>query len=466
MDAHESLFGKPLAPQHAPPTHFFLTRPRLPEEIIMPSNVNRRDFLRTSAAAGVAGSLAASALAEEKSKPEPLRVGVVGTGRRGRYLLSLALRANVEIPALCDIRQPNLDQAVGMVAKSRGGRKPDGYAKGPKDYQRMLQRDDLDAIIVSTGMQLHAAVAIDAMRAGKHVLSEVSGAMTMDECWGLVRAERETGKLYMLAENCSYWHDVMMIQQMVQQGVFGETTYAECGYVHDCRYLEFEPDGTLTWRGEMVRDWAGNNYPTHSLGPVAQWMGINRGDRMVSLVSMGTGTSAHRDYVKRHFPKDHPVQQVKFEGRDSVSTLIKTARGALIDLRYDIASPRPLFGPYYALQGVKASYDTRFGKHVWIEGQSKREKWDPIEKYAEQYEDPLWKKLRDQAKGTGHGGGDFFVIQQFIEAVRSGGPSPIGAVDSAAWSSILPLSHKSIVEGSTVQPIPDFSEGKWESKQG
>jgi hypothetical protein len=431
----------------------------------MHATLNRRDFLQTTAAAGLAGAMAASAWAEEKpkSEPAPLRLGVVGTGSRGTYLLTLALQAGVEIPALCDIKQPHLDRAIELAAKARDGRKPVGYSQGPKDYQRMLQRDDLDAIIIGTGMQAHAAIAIDAMRAGKHVLSEVSGAMTLDECWGLVRAEKETGKCYMLSENCSYWPDLMMVRRMVQQGVFGETTYAECGYVHDCRTLEFEPDGTLTWRGEMVRDWAGNCYPTHSLGPVAQWMDINRGDRMVSLVSMATGSAAHADYVKRNFPKDNPVQQVKFKGADSVSTLIKTARGKVIDLRYDIASTRPAFGPYHALQGVKASYDTRLGKKIWIEGSSKPNEWEPIENYAEKYEDPLWTQLREQAKGAGHGGGDFFVIQQFLEAIRAGGPTPIGAVDSAAWSSILPLSHKSIVEGSTVQEIPDFSEGKWEA---
>jgi hypothetical protein len=227
--------------------------------------------------------------------------------------------------------------------------------------------------------------------------------------------------------------------------------------------LKFEPDGTLTWRGEMVRDWRGNNYPTHSLGPVAQWMDINRGDRMVSLVSMATGSSALTDYIEKRFPKDHPARQIKFQGADSVATLIKTARGKVIDLRYDISSARPAWGPYHALQGVKASYDTRLGKSVWIEGSSKPNEWEPIENYAEKYEDPLWTRLREQAKGAGHGGGDFFVIQQFLEAIRTGGPTPIGAVDSAAWSSILPLSHKSIVEGGAVQEIPDFSEGKWET---
>lgn len=433
----------------------------------MQDGVNRREFLRAGVAAGVLGGLAATAAAQEKpEKPKPLRLGVVGVGSRGTHLLKLALQAGVDVPGLCDIKPAHLDRAVELVAAARDGRKPEGYGQGPTDYRRLLARDDLDAIVVGTSMQEHAAISVEAMRAGKHVLCEVSAAMTVEECWDLVRAERETGKLYMMAENCCYWDDVMMIQRMVDQGVFGATTYAECGYVHDCRYLDFEPDAALTWRGQILRDWAGCNYPTHQLGPVARWMGIHHGDRMVSLVSMAGGSSGIKQYLDRHFPKDHPAHQIQFKASDSVVTLIKTARGSLIDLRCDLLSTRPAFGPYHALQGEKASYDTRFGKRLWIEGQSKADTWDPIETYAARYEHPLWTKLRGQAQGSGHGGADFFVIQQFLEAVGAGGPSPIGAVEAAAWSVILPLSHQSVVEGGTVQPIPDFTEGKWETAKG
>ncbi|MEA1951309.1 MAG: gfo/Idh/MocA family oxidoreductase, partial [Planctomycetota bacterium] len=248
------------------------------------------------------------------------------------------------------------------------------------------------------------------------------------------------------------------------RGVFGTPTYAECGYVHDCRYLMFTPDGKLTWRGEMTRDWAGNNYPTHSLGPVADWFGVNRGDRLVSLVTSATGNPALMDYLDKHLPKDSPVRKMKFKGTDSSTTLIKTAKGGLIDLRFDLHSPRPTAGPYYALQGVKASYDSTLGEKVWIEGRTKGHKWEPIANYKKEFEHPLWTKLRDKASGTGHGGGDFFVIHQFIEAVRNGN-SPIDVYDSAVWSSIMELSAKSLAEGSSVVEIPDFTEGKWKTRK-
>ncbi len=428
----------------------------------MPKRIDRREAMKLSAATGLAIGTGTLGFAADKKKP--LRLGVVGTGRRGRYLLSLALRADVEVTALCDIREPNLKQAQDMAEKACG-RRPEGYSKGAEDYLRMLRRDDLDAIIIGTGMQLHAPVAIAAMKAGKHVLSEVSGAMTLDECWGLVRTTQETGMIYMLAENCCYWHELMMVQNMVDRGIFGAPTYAECGYVHDCRYLKFNPDGSLTWRGEMTRDWPGNNYPTHSLGPVANWLGINRGDRLVSLVASATGSLALQDYIDKHLPKDSPIRKVKFKGTDSSTALIKTAKGVLIDLRFDISSSRPTEGPYHALQGVNASYDSRIGQKIWIEGRTKGHKWEPIANYKKEFEHPLWTRLRDKAKGSGHGGGDFFVMHEFLEAIGKGGPSPIDVYDSAVWSAILPLTAKSLDEGGSVVEIPDFTEGKWKSRK-
>ena len=200
--------------------------------------MHRRDFLRSSAAAGLAARFASATLAQ--SKGDAVRLGVIGVGGRGTHLLGLALNHGVAVPTICDIDEAHLARAMGIGEKARSGGRPVGYSKGPKDYRRMLQRDDLDAVLIATPMQLHAEMSVDALRAGKHVYSEVAAAMTLEECWGLVRAAEETGKVYMLGENCCYWHHVMMVLNMVRKGIFGDLTYAECGYVHDCR-------GPPTW---------------------------------------------------------------------------------------------------------------------------------------------------------------------------------------------------------------------------
>ncbi len=423
--------------------------------------IQRRDFLRFGAAVGLAAGLRRPATGQQPANP--IRLGVIGVGSRGTHLMRIALEAGVDVPAVCDIDEAHLSRAADIVEKARGGRRPAGYAEGPTDYRRMLRRDDLDAVLVATPMPLHAPMSIDALHAGKHVLSEVAAAMTLDECWGLVRAAEQTDKVYMLSENCCYWHHVMMIQNMVRQGVFGDLTFAECGYVHDCRALAFNDDGSLTWRGEMSRDFRGNLYPTHSLGPVAKWLGINRGDRLVSLVTMSTRQAAMEHYVTKRFPEGHAARNIRFKVDDSTTVLIRTAKGALIDLRYDTKSARPHPSTcYHSLQGVEASYDSRIDG-VWIEGRSPGRSWEPLQKHAEEFEDPLWTRGREQAAGSGHGGADFFVVRAFLDAVRSGGPAPIDVYDAAALSAIIPLSAKSLAEGSRPQEIPDFTRGKWQT---
>ncbi len=421
--------------------------------------MDRRDALRLGAAAGLVAQLAPTAVAQQKS--QPIRLGVVGVGGRGTHLLRLALQAGVEVPALCDIKQGNLNRALGMIEKERE-RKPEGYSRGPKDYLRMCEREDLDAVICATGMQLHAEICIAAMRAGKHVLSEVAAAMTLDQCWDLVRTQEQTGRIYMLSENCCYWQHLLMVRRMVEEGLLGDITYAECGYVHDCRALAFDGDGKLTWRGEMARDYAGNLYPTHDLGPLAKCIGIHRGDRLATLTAVASRSDSIENYVARRFPADHPARKVNFKLADSTNVLIRTAKGVLIDQRFDMYSARPMAGPYHALQGVKGCYDSRL-KSIWIEGRSGGKSWDPQEKYAEEFEHPLWADLSERAAGSGHGGADFFVIYAFLDSIRRGGPPPIDVSDAAAWSSIIPLSGKSLAEGGTVQQIPDFTNGKWKN---
>lgn len=432
----------------------------------MNASLPRREFLRLGAAAGLsAGMAVAAGSAPAQGSGKPLRVGVIGVGGRGTYLLGLALAEGVDVPALCDIDEGNLHRAVEMVKKAQEGRAPEGYSQGPHDYRRMLQRDDLDAVILGTPMQWHAVMAIDALRAGKHVLSEVAAAMTLEECWGLVRAAEETGKIYMLSENCCYWQPVMMILNMVRKGVFGDLTYAECGYVHECLGLLFKADGTLTWRGEMSRDFAGNLYPTHSFGPVAQWLSINRGDRIVSLVAGSTGQKSLRRYIEKRFPEGHPMRTTAFKVSDSTSVLLRTAKGVLIDLRFDIYSPRPVLSTtYHSLQGVKASYESRLGS-IWIEGRSQGPTWEALDKYAKEFEHPLWTEWQEKAKGTGHGGGDFMVMHAFLETLRTGAASPIDAYDAAAWSAIIPLSAQSLAEGGRPVEFPDFTAGKWETRK-
>ena len=410
---------------------------------------NRRRWLGMAAGAAAA--------VPGRGAQKPVRIALIGAGSRGTGLLRVLLSfPDVQIPAICDIDEKSLSRAADLAQKALG-RRPEGYSKGPGDYRRMLERTDIDAVLIATPQDSHAAMSMDAMRAGKFAASEVPACITLEECRELVLTERKTKSGYMLLENYRYRRDVMQVANMARQGVFGDLTYAECAYIHEIRSMRFNPDGTLTWRGRNAAENIGDLYPTHSLGPVCGWLGINRGDRLVSMVTMASKAAATHEYAVRRFGKDSPASQVKFLNGDTNNTLIRTAQGRLIAVRYDVASPRPSGMGQYALQGTRGSYESAFGEaKVYIEGRSPAHKWEPLEKYQAEYEHPYWASRGAAAVKTGHGGGDYFVISDLLEAIRTG-QSPINAVDAATWSAVRPLSAESLRRGSSAVEIPDFS---------
>ena len=430
------------------------------------NQLTRRRFIGQSAAAGLALSLpgVAGNLAGAKEPVKPVRLGFVGVGGRGTYLLRTALEiGGVEVPAICDITAENLERA-GRLVEKRGQKKPAGYSRGPEDFRRMVEREDLDAVINATPMELHTPVMVAAMEAGKYGATEVPAAITLEECWQLVETSERTGRPCMMLENYCYLRNVMMILNMVQQGAFGEVIHCETGYQHDTRYVAFGPEGELLWRAHHKIDRNGNLYPTHAIGPAAWWMNINRGDRFTYLVSMSSKPAGLDNYIIKKFGPDHPNAKRKYAIGAINTTLIRTENGLTVTLYYDTCLPRP-FDMIYRIQGTEGIYMGSMDK-IYIEGRSPREHtWEDTEEYYREFEHPIWKALGETARGYSHGGGDYMMLNQFLQAVRTGAQPPIDAYDSATWSVISPLSERSVAEGSRPVEFPDFTRGKWKNQR-
>jgi predicted dehydrogenase len=421
-------------------------------------NLSRRDTLKLAVQAGLVAALAPLAVSAAEESTKKIRLGVIGTGDRGTGLLQVALAfPEVEVPALCDINPQHLKHAQDIVEKKLGKR-PEGYDKDDHDYRRLVARDDIDAVIIATPQELHVEQAIDSMKAGKFVGSEVPAACTVDECFALVKAAKEFKGRYMMLENYLYSQPNMMVLNMVQQGLFGELTYGFGGYIHEIRSMRFTAKGDLTWRGENVLHTRGIVYPTHAIGPVCRWMGINKDDKLQTLVAMDSKPLSNQIWAAQKFGKDSSQAKIQFENGDTNQCLIRTANGRLIEVRYDTASPRPPGMGQYSLQGTKASFESALGERkIYFEGKSPKEQWEDLAKYEPEYNHPYWAKRGDEAKKSGHGGGDYFVISDFLESVRTG-ESKVDAIDAATWSCVRPLSEKSIREGNKPQEIPDFTK--------
>ena len=428
--------------------------------------MDRRDFVKNTGA--VIGAAALPAPVFARRLESQLSIGVIGTGLRGRSLLGLLLRRDdVVVPAVCDIDPQAAAAAAQMVRDAEQGA-PRQYTGGDEDYLELLGRDDIDAVIIATPWVWHTPMAVAAMRAGKTVGVEVPAALTVGEAWELVRTSEETGVQCTMLENVCYRRDVMAILNMVREGLFGELVHCRCGYQHDLRAVKFQPGVEFGEYGESESKWRtqhsikrnGDLYPTHGIGPVGNWLDINRGNRFVSLTSTSTKARGLHDYVVATAGRDHPNAQVRFALGDVVTTVLRTANEESVVITHDTDLPRP-YSLGFRVQGTRGLWMVD-GQQLYIEGVSPEpHRWEPADPYIERYDHPLWKRHEQLAVGAGHGGMDFFVVHGFIEAIRRGEPLPMDVYDAAAWSVISPLSERSVAHGGEPQPFPDFTGGLW-----
>ena len=390
------------------------------------------------------------------------RVGIIGTGGRGTSLLENFLAADVKVTALCDIVAEKARHAQSLVEKA-GQKAPDVYTKGDHDFENLLSRDDVDIAVLATPWRWHTPMAVSAMNKGKHTFTEVPAATTVAECWQLVDTSERTRRHCIMLENCCYGYNELLVRAMVHAGVLGELLYGEAAYIHDLRSEMFSNEGEGLWRRTVHTERDGNLYPTHGLGPVANYMNINRGDRFQYLVSMSTPARGLAEYRSAHVQQGDPKWKEQYIDGDMNTSLIKTAAGITVNLQHDVSNPHP-YDRLNSIAGTKGVFKD-YPPRIYVDGQAGGEEWATIDSYKEQYEHPLWKREGEIARKLGgHGGMDFIMVYRLMECVRKGLAPDMDVYDAAAWSAPGPLSAMSLAQGSAPVQFPDFTRGKWKQR--
>jgi len=392
---------------------------------------------------------------------EKIRLGFIGIGDRGTGLLRLALRIEgFQVTALCDIHPPHAERARDLCAKYQRGSTPRVFTEGDTAYRRLLECDDVDAVIIATPWSCHTPQALDAMNSGKHAFVEVPAAITVEDCWRLVETAEASQRHCMMMENVCYGEQEMMALNMCRQGVFGELLHGEGAYIHDLRYqMKDGPHGTGGWRTAHHARRNGNFYPTHGLGPIAQYMNINRGDRFDYLVSMSSPARGRAEYARKNLPEGHPFRDLKYVCGDINNSLIKTSSGRSILVQYDTTTPRP-YSRINLIQGTEGMYRS-FPQEQLTLGTHKKQNLRHIRK---QYQHPLWHKRGPLARKLGgHGGMDALMLWRIAYCLRHGEPLDQDVYDAASWSAICPLSEASVAARSKPIDIPDFTRGQWKT---
>jgi hypothetical protein len=394
-----------------------------------------------------------------------VRFGVIGTGGRGSEMIREMLSLDgAEVRAVCDINRDAALTAAGKI-ETASGKKPEVYTSGEHDFENLVRRDDLDFVYIATPWDWHVPMAVAAMEAGKHCGTEVPAATTIEDCFKLVRTSERTRRHCLIMENCCYGENELMVLNIIRAGLLGELIHGEAAYIHDLREELLRNRGEGLWRRlpHTVRN--GNLYPTHGLGPVANYMGVNRGDRfdyLVSVSSLQKGLEVYRD---ANFPVDDPKRREKYVEGDMNTSVIRTARGRTIVLQHDVVDPRP-YDRVNLISGTKGVFRD-YPPRIYLDGQPGAEQFTSIDAYKEKYEHPLWQKSGEMArKMGGHGGMDFILLYRLAECMREGLPPDIDVYDAATWSAAGPLSERSVASGSEPVKFPDFTNGRWEQPRG
>ncbi len=365
-----------------------------------------------------------------------MKVGIAGL-RGLSTLMGFRAIEGVEVTALCDLDEELLHSQM----------KEYNIPAGFRVFEDMLM-SDIDAVVIATPMQCHVPQAMLALEAGKHVLSEVTAGVSMEELFWLVECVEKSGKTYMMAENYCYTPDNQLVRNMVSMGMLGDVYYGEGEYLHNLQSLltyqyGLHQSGKTSWRRYWQMGVRGAYYPTHSIGPVMQWM---PGERIAQIACFGSGN--------RIDPSLHQ--------EDTTVTLCQMQSGKLARIRLDALSPRPHQMAYYTVQGTKGVVEcSRFpgeGPKIWLTGMDEtldEAKWRPLSDFAEHLPD-RYKAASEEQKKAGHGGGDYFIVEDFVNAVRGIGENPVDVYTACEWTAVGILSRLSITNHSRMIDVPNF----------
>jgi predicted dehydrogenase len=454
----------------------------LDEKVTISAN-GRRSFLKTlggvgaamTAAAGLANAQGAPSRASGAKymgdfaapKLDKVKVAIIGVGARGSgHITQLAVIEGVEVVGICDLDPNRAKRSTDAVTAK--GHKPKTYTGDENAWKKMLEEVKPDAVFIATPWQLHGPQAVAAMKAGAHAFVEIPIALTIEEMWDIVNTSESTGRHCMLMENVNYGREELLYLNMVRQGVIGELLHGEAAYIHELRGQMNGGDSTGSWRTLHYAKRNGNLYPCHGLGPVAQYMSLGRGeDNFRRLVSFGSPAKGRNLYAQKSTNLTKPeFKTLDYVCADINTSIIKTVLGRTVLVQWDETSPRP-YSRHNLIQGTLGTLKG-FPNGMAIEGMTKSyHKWTESEEFeaiAAKYEHPLFKRMGELSqKMGGHGGMDFLMLFRIIECLRKGEPLDQNVYEGCFWSSVAPLSEKSVKEDGMPQDFPDFTRGGWKT---
>ncbi len=398
---------------------------------------------------------------------ETIRVGFISVGNRGLHAVKrVSGLPAIEVAALADIQDVEVEKAVQAVREAKRPGACHTYSGKADSWKGLCDDPEVDVVYIASPALLHAEMVVYALRAGKHVLTEVPGAQTVDEAWEIVETCEKARRHCMMLENCCYGETEMLAQEIIRKGMLGTLTHAEGGYIHNLTARQLEDhyrNRALMAPGTHVHRY-GNTYPTHALGPICLYLDVNRGDRLERVVSLSSLSAGHTEFAAATYGPEAWQNKLDWKTGDMNVSIIRTALGRTIMMEVGMCTPRP-YSRINLVQGTKGcfvDYPPRVslsekpgGEADWLDEKA-------FADFRETHKHPLWKRLGEIAKAKGgHGGMDYIMDLRWSYCMRKGLPLDMDVYDLATWSSVVPCSAESDRQGGMPVELPDFTRGAW-----
>lgn len=373
-----------------------------------------------------------------------IKTCIIGLGYRGKRLLTLL--SSIDDFDIVSVFDPCVDEDISMKYKS--------FSNGKDDYRNMILQCSPDLVIIASPWEYHVEQAVFAVLNGCHVALEVKGGLYIDEYKPLLEAAIEKGRNIYPLENTVFMREHMSMLNLINSGVLGKIVAVKGGYRHDLRKILLNEDGEIgrnpgtegIWRGRFYLKDNADIYPTHGLAPICLFSGIGRTDKITELVSFASASHGIPEYINRC--GGNTGQKITMG--DVIVTQMLTEKGTLVTLTHDTTLPRPR-SLDIEVQGSKGLWRGEFRK-IYIENVSPYETWEDDAVYIDRFEHEAWEKWGKDAViiDEHHKGMDYIMLKYLAEDMKGKEIYPINISDLALWTSVTPLSKKSIAEGRIV----------------
>jgi len=360
-----------------------------------------------------------------------MKVGIVGLQRGHSVVNALATHPLLEVSAVCDIDASVLKEngdAFELDASRRFANFDD------------LVASDVDIITIATPIGLHAEQTIKALDGGKHVLCEQTQAYTIAECQAIIDAQKRSGRVYMMAENYSYFHYMTEWKQKIDNGDLGNIFYAEAEYLHEIVDLMVDPvTGEKRWRYTRPPIY----YCAHTLGPLLTLMD----DRIVRATGVHSGQTRFPDEAGEGF-------------LDMEVALFQTAKGRVIKILRSQVAPRHPDLVWYCLHGtngfIENGRDASYGNAstgMFFSNTSMPEKPGAQAIVC----DTANPDAPPEARVGAHGTSEYYLVRAFIDSIVNGTKAPIDAVRASEFTIPGIIAHESAKQGGVWLDVPQLS---------